>query len=137
MSYHMETLDVQENIAPQTSETTRREQIIELERRYLLQNYARYPLVLQKGRGAYVFDTDGKRYLDFISGIGLNALGHNHPRITKVIREQAGLLIHSSNLYYHEYQGPLAKKIAEVSGLERTFFSNSGTEAMEGALKMV
>jgi predicted acetylornithine/succinylornithine family transaminase len=133
----METLDVQENIAPQTSETTRREQIIELERRYLLQNYARYPLVLQKGRGAYVFDTDGKRYLDFISGIGVNALGHNHPRITKVIREQAGLLIHSSNLYYHEYQGPLAKKIAEVSGLERTFFSNSGTEAMEGALKMV
>jgi len=66
-----------------------------------------------------------------------NALGHAHPRILKVIRQQAGLLVHCSNLYYHEYQGALAKKLAEVSGLQRTFFCNSGTEAMEGALKMV
>src|ERR1700682_4712800 len=110
---------------------------IDLEKEYLLQNYARYPLVLARGKGCYVFDTDGTRYLDLVSGIGVNALGHAHPRITKVLREQAGLLIHSSHLYYHEYQGLLAKKLAQVSGLQRSFFCNSGTEAMEGALKMI
>src|SRR5690242_11296765 len=112
------------------------QKIIDLEREFLLQNYARYPLVLDRGEGCYVYDVDGKRYLDFIAGIGVNALGHAHPRIIQVIREQAGLLIHSSNLYYHRYQGALAKKLAEVSGLKRSFFANSGTEAMEGALKM-
>src|SRR5438270_13286207 len=111
--------------------------VMDLEREYVLQNYARYPLVLRRGKGAYVYDLDGKRYLDFIAGIGVNALGHAHPRIVKVIREQAARLIHCSNLYYHEYQGVLAKKLAEISGLQRTFFCNSGTEAMEGALKMV
>src|SRR2546421_2866258 len=111
--------------------------IMEVEREFLLQNYARYPLVLHRGKGAYVYDVDGKRYLDFIAGIGVNALGHAHPRIVKVIREQAARLIHCSNLYYHEYQGALAKKLAEVSGLQRSFFSNSGAEAMEAALKMV
>src|SRR5436309_8076148 len=109
---------------------------MDLEREYLLQNYSRYPLALRRGKGAYVYDLEGKRYLDFIAGIGVNALGHAHPRILKLIRQQAGLLIHCSNLYYHEYQGALAKKLAEVSGLQRTFFCNSGTEAMEGALKM-
>jgi acetylornithine/succinyldiaminopimelate/putrescine aminotransferase len=110
---------------------------MDLEREYLLQNYARYPLVLARGKGCYLYDVAGKRYLDFISGIGVNALGHAHPRLTKVIREQAGLLIHSSNLYYHQYQGPLAKRLAEMSGLQRCFFANTGTEAMEGALKML
>jgi predicted acetylornithine/succinylornithine family transaminase len=110
---------------------------MDLERQYLLQNYARYPLVLHRGEGPRVWDVDGKEYLDFISGIGVNALGHDHPRITRVLLEQARLLIHSSNLYYHEYQGPLAQRIAKISGLQRSFFCNSGTEAMEGALKMV
>src|ERR1035438_10206176 len=110
--------------------------ILDLERDYLLQNYARYPLVLARGKGCHLFDVDGRRYLDFISGIGVNALGHAHPRILKVIREQAGLLIHSSNLYYHQYQGPLAKRLCEMSGLQRAFFANTGTEAIEGALKM-
>jgi predicted acetylornithine/succinylornithine family transaminase len=109
---------------------------MDLERDYLLQNYARYPLVLVRGKGCHVYDLDGKRYLDFITGIGVNALGHAHPRILKVIREQAGLMIHSSNLYYHPYQGALAKRLAEISGLSRTFFANTGTEAVEGALKM-
>jgi acetylornithine/N-succinyldiaminopimelate aminotransferase len=111
--------------------------IMDLEREYLLQNYARYPLVLSRGKGPYVYDLDGKRYLDFIAGIGVNALGHAHPRIVRVIREQTSRMIHSSNLYYHEYQGALAKKLAQVSGLQRSFFCNSGTEAMEGALKMI
>ena len=113
------------------------QEVMDLEREFLLQNYARYPLVLDRGQGCYVYDVDGNRYLDFIAGIGVNALGHAHPRILKVITEQAGLLIHSSNLYYHRFQGPLAKRLAEVSGLKRSFFANSGTEAMEGALKMV
>src|ERR1017187_6727406 len=109
---------------------------MDLERQYLLQNYTRYPLVIARGKGCYVYDTAGRRYLDFLSGIGVNALGHAHPRIVKVIREQAGLTIHCSNLYYNQYQGPLAKRLAEISGLQRTFFANSGAEAMEGALKM-
>jgi acetylornithine/N-succinyldiaminopimelate aminotransferase len=111
--------------------------VMDLERQYVLQNYARYPIVLHRGRGSYVFDVAGKRYLDLITGIGVNALGHAHPRIVKVIREQAGLLVHCSNLYYHEYQAPLAKKLAGASGLQRAFFCNSGTEAMEAALKMI
>ena len=111
--------------------------VIELEKQYLLQNYARYPLVLTRGRGCYVYDTSGKRYLDLISGIGVNALGHAHPRLMKVIRQQAARMIHCSNLYYHEFQGPLAERIAKASGLDRVFFCNSGTEAIEGALKMV
>src|SRR5213594_1846650 len=95
--------------------------IMDLEREYLLQNYARYPLVLARGKGCYLYDLSGKRYLDFISGIGVNALGHAHPRLVKVIREQAGLLMHTSNLYYNQYQGQLAKRLAEMSGLERCF----------------
>ena len=110
--------------------------VIDLENRYLLQNYARYPLLVTRGKGCYVYDGEGHRYLDFITGIGVNALGHAHPRIVKAIREQAATLIHSSNLYYHAYQGPLAERLARISGLERAFFANTGTEATEGALKM-
>ena len=123
--------------APPVEAPSASQSVMDLEREYLLQNYARYPLVLRRGKGPYVYDLDGKRYLDFIAGIGVNALGHAHPRIVKLIRQQAATLIHCSNLYYHEYQGALAKKLAEVSGLQRSFFCNSGTEAMEGALKMV
>lgn len=110
--------------------------VMDLERDYVLQNYARHPLLLVRGKGCYVYDAAGRRYLDFLAGIGVNALGHAHPRIVKVIREQAALLIHCSNLYYNQYQGPLAKRLAGITGLQRTFFANSGAEAMEGALKM-
>jgi predicted acetylornithine/succinylornithine family transaminase len=111
--------------------------VVALEKQYLLQNYARYPLVLARGKGCYLYDTSGKRYLDLMSGIGVNALGHAHPRLMKVLRDQARKMIHCSNLYYHEYQGRLAERIAQTSGLDRVFFCNSGTEAMEGALKMI
>lgn len=111
--------------------------IMEIERRHVFQNYARYPVVMHRGKGCYLYAASGKRYLDFISGIGVNALGHAHPRIVKIIREQAGLLVHTSNLYYNEYQGLLAERLAKLSGLERSFFCNSGTEAMEGAIKML
>jgi predicted acetylornithine/succinylornithine family transaminase len=120
---------------PEVSSTL--EEIMGLEQKYLLQNYARYPLALHRGKGCYLYDLNGKRYLDLISGIGVNSLGYAHPRITKVMREQVGLLLHTSNLYYHEYQGKLAERLSKISGLQRSFFCNSGTEAMEGALKMI
>jgi predicted acetylornithine/succinylornithine family transaminase len=124
-------------IAPPPVSDVNAQAVMDLEREYLLQNYARYPLVLARGKGCHLYDLNGKRYLDFLSGIGVNALGHAHPRLVKVIREQAALLIHCSNLYYHQYQGPLARRLAWMSGLPRCFFCNSGTEAMEGGLKMV
>ena len=113
------------------------QQVMDLEKQYLLQNYGRYPLAVKRGKGTWLYDFNGKRYLDLISGIGVNALGHAHPRLTRVIREQAGLLIHCSNLYFHEYQGKLAERLARISGLQRSFFCNSGTEATEGAMKMI
>jgi len=112
-------------------------EIVELEQKYLLNTYARYPVAFARGKGVYLFDVDGKRYLDFLSGLGVNALGHAHPRIVKVIREQAARVIHLSNLYYNEYQGQLAEKLCQKSGLDRAFFTNSGTEAIEGAIKLV
>jgi acetylornithine/N-succinyldiaminopimelate aminotransferase len=112
------------------------EQIADLEKRYLLGTYNRYPIVLTRGKGVFLYDLDDRRYLDFVSGLGVNALGHAHPRIVKTIREQAAKLIHVSNLYYHEYQGALAAKLCTLSGLDRAFFSNSGTEAIEGSIKL-
>ena len=112
-------------------------EIVEREQKYLLNTYARYPLAIASGKGIYVYDVEGRRYLDFLSGLGVNALGHAHPRIVKAIREQATKAIHISNLYYNEYQGLLAEKLCTKSGLDRAFFTNSGTEAIEGALKLV
>src|SRR6201981_699819 len=115
---------------------SRQEQIVDLEKRFLLPTYNRYPLAIERGKGVFLFDFEGKKYLDFVSGLGVNALGHTHPRIVKTIREQAAKLIHISNLYYHEYQGRLAEKLVSLSGLDRVFFSNSGTEAIEGSIKL-
>jgi predicted acetylornithine/succinylornithine family transaminase len=112
------------------------EQLVQRERQYLVQTYARYPLALVKGKGVYLWDTEGRKYLDLVGGLGVNALGHAHPRIVKVIREQSARVIHLSNLYYNEFQGVLAERLVQISGLDRAFFSNSGTEAMEGALKL-
>lgn len=115
---------------------SRLEQIVDLEKRFLLPTYNRYPVAFERGKGVFLFDFDGKRYLDFVAGLGVNALGHAHPRIVKTIREQAAKVIHVSNLYYNEYQGQLAERLCQLSGLNRVFFSNSGTEAMEGAIKL-
>jgi acetylornithine/N-succinyldiaminopimelate aminotransferase len=104
--------------------------------KFLLPTYKRQAFLLERGRGCYVYDADGKKYLDFLGGIAVNALGHAHPRIVKVIRREAARAIHFSNLYHNAYQGPLAKKLAEWSGLERVFFCNSGTEAIDGAMKL-
>ncbi len=112
------------------------EQIQQLESKLLLSTYERYPVLLRKGRGVHVYDHKGRRYLDLLSGIGVNALGYSHPAITKTIARQAKLLVHTSNLFYHEYQGRLAAVLTRISGMDRAFFTNSGTEAWEGALKL-
>jgi len=112
------------------------EEISERERRFLIQTYDRYPVAIERGKGVFLYDLEGKRYLDFVAGLGVNALGHAHPRIVKVTREQAARVIHLSNLYYNEYQGRLAEKLCGQSGLQRAFFSNSGTEAIEGSIKL-
>jgi acetylornithine/N-succinyldiaminopimelate aminotransferase len=106
------------------------------ESRYLFAGDRRYPLVVERGEGCYIFDTAGKRYLDALGGIAVNALGHCHPRITAVLSEQAHRLVHTSNLVSHPYQGLLAETLCEWSGLDRVFFANSGAEAIEAALKL-
>jgi acetylornithine aminotransferase/acetylornithine/N-succinyldiaminopimelate aminotransferase len=113
-----------------------REQIQKLESKLLLATYDRYPVLLRKGRGVYVYDDKGKKYLDLLSGIGVNALGYAHPALTKTIAQQSKLLVHTSNLFYHEYQARLAAALTKISGLDRAFFTNSGTEAWEAALKV-
>lgn len=106
------------------------------EARYLMNTYRRPPAVFTRGIGCHIYDSQGRRYLDFLAGIAVNALGHAHPRIVSVIRREAGRATHISNLFHNPYQAPLARKLAEWSGLDRVFFTNSGTEAVEGALKL-
>jgi predicted acetylornithine/succinylornithine family transaminase len=106
-----------------------------LEAQHVLQTYKRQPVVFVRGEGSRLFDENGRAYLDFISGIGVCVLGHAHPGLAAVIADQAKTLIHTSNLYYHPLQGKLAAKLAAMSGLQRSFFCNSGTEAVEACLK--
>jgi len=106
------------------------------EAQVLLPTYDRQKVLFEKGRGVYLWDSRGHRYLDFLSGIGVNALGHGHPAIQVVLKRQASRLIHVSNLFFHPYQAELARRLTKISGLDRAFFCNSGTEAWEGALKL-
>ena len=106
-----------------------------LEAQHVLQTYKRQPVVFVRGAGTHLFDENGRGYLDFISGIGVCVLGHAHPGLAAVIADQAKTLIHTSNLYYHPLQGQLAARLSKMSGLQRTFFCNSGTEAVEACLK--
>ncbi len=122
--------------APAVKLPDEHDEIVALEQRHVMQNYGRYDLSIERGKGCYVYDVERKRYLDFITGIGVNALGHGHPRLIKAVRDQLGQLIHCSNLYYHRFQGPLAERLTQMSEMERVFFCNSGAEAVEGALKI-
>src|SRR3954471_9921441 len=97
--------------------------------------YDRYPLKLVRGSGVYVYDERGRKYLDFLSGIGVNALGYNHPAVRRTVAQMSARLIHVSNLFYTDYQAALAERLTKLSGLDRAFFCNSGTEAWEAALK--
>jgi len=105
------------------------------ESRHVLQTYKRQPVAFVWGRGARLYDVDGREYLDFVSGIGVTSLGHAHPGLTAAIADQAATLLHTSNLYYHPFQAEAAARLAQLSGLSRTFFCNSGTEAVEACLK--
>ncbi len=106
------------------------------ESKLLLQTYARYPVQFVRGEGVYLFDESGNRYLDLLSGIGVCALGYNHPVITRSITDQAQLLLHTSNLVFHRGTTELALRLTEITGLDRAFLCNSGTEAWEAALKL-
>ena len=106
------------------------------ESKLLLQTYERNPLMFVHGEGVHLYYEHGHEYLDLLSGIGVCALGYNHPAITKAITEQARQLIHTSNLFYHRGTTELAMRLSEITGLDRVFFCNSGTEAWEAALKL-
>ncbi|HTR45809.1 MAG TPA: aspartate aminotransferase family protein [Verrucomicrobiae bacterium] len=110
--------------------------IVAEESRYMMKTYRRPPVIFTHGRGVRLCDSSGRAYLDFLGGIAVNALGYAHPRMVRVIRREAGRATHVSNLFHNPYQAPLAHKLAQWSGLDRVFFSNSGSEAMEGALKL-
>ena len=112
------------------------EQIRAAEERLLLQTYERNPILFVGGEGVHLVDENGERYLDLLSGIGVNALGYGHPAITETIARQSRALIHTSNLFFHEGQAELALRLTERTGLDRVFFANTGTEAWEGALKL-
>jgi acetylornithine/N-succinyldiaminopimelate aminotransferase len=105
------------------------------ESRTVLQTYRRQPVVFVRGSGPRLYDADGREYLDFLTGIGVVSLGHAHPGLTAVIADQAATLLHTSNLYYHPFQVEAASRLAQLSGLPRAFFCNSGTEANEACLK--
>ena len=115
---------------------TKLEQIKAAEARLLVPTYDRNPLLFTGGEGVYVIDEQGERYLDLLSGIGVNALGYANPVIENAIAQQSKKLIHISNLYYHEGQAELALRLTEHTGMDRAFFANTGTEAWEGALKL-
>lgn len=112
------------------------EQIYQQDKKDYLPVFARYQIVLDHGDGAYVYDTKGNKYIDYLGGIAVNVLGHNHPALVKAIAEQAGRMIHCSNLYYTEVQAQAAARLKQLSGLGKVFFGNSGAEANEGAIKI-
>lgn len=111
------------------------QEIIAEGEQYLLHTYNRYQIVLDHGEGMYLFDTDGKKYLDFCAGIAVFALGYNNKELNEAITAQLGKIVHTSNYFYNEPASEAARKLVTASGMDRVFFTNSGTEAVEGALK--
>ena len=103
---------------------------------HIMETYGRLPVAFTRGEGVWLWDRDGKRYLDAIAGVAVNAIGHCHPKLVAALREQVGTLIHTSNLYEVELQEKLAAKICELSGMDKVFFCNSGAEANECAIKL-
>ena len=111
--------------------------LIERERQSILQTYGRLPIQIENAKGAYIYDVDGNEYLDFLGGIAVNILGHSHPKIIEAIHNQASKYLHVSNFFFQEPQIELAEKLKRLSGLDKVFFSNSGAESTEGAIKIV
>ena len=106
------------------------------EAKLLLPTYERNPILFTRGEGVHLFDEGGNQYLDLLSGIGVCALGYNHPAVTEALTRQAHTLLHTSNLFFHQHTAELALRLTEITGLDRAFFCNSGTEAWEAALKL-
>jgi predicted acetylornithine/succinylornithine family transaminase len=112
------------------------EQILGREAGSVLNTYPRLPIVIDHGQGVYLWDTEGRRYLDLMSGLGVSALGHAHPRLVAALSSQAAQVMHLSNLYSHRWQGELAEKLCHISGMGMAFFATGGAEAVESALKL-
>ncbi len=125
-----------ENITDPQDLQAKYDSVIEKDSKYVMQNYGRQPLVLSKGKGAVVQDICGKEYIDCVAGIAVNNVGHCHPMVVRAIKAQAEELLHVSNLYYTEIQAELAETLVSVTGMERIFFCNSGSEAVEAAMKL-
>ena len=113
--------------------TENKETIIKRAEEAVLHTYNRYPLVLEKGEGVYLYDTEGKKYLDFAAGIAVQALGYHYPGYDEALKRQIDKLCHTSNLFYNIPAMEAAEKLVKASGMSRVFFTNSGTEAIEGA----
>lgn len=112
------------------------DQVAELDRLYVMNTYNRQPLVLDRGEGVYVWDTDGKRYMDWVAGIAVDVLGHSHPAWVQAVREQAGKLAHTSNHYVTRPMAELARELVEITGMDKVFYCNTGAEANEAAIKI-
>ena len=112
------------------------QELINKGQEYIMGTYKQAPIVIESGDGVYVTDSMGKQYLDMVSGIAVNSLGYNHPKVVQAIQEQAAKLIHISNLYWNRPQIELAEKLCKASGLGKVFFCNSGAEANEAAIKL-
>lgn len=112
------------------------EEIKALESKYMMQTYGRHQIAFDKGEGATLWDTEGKKFIDLTSGIGVNCLGHNNPALVSAVCEQAGKLMHACNIYYTEPMVKVAEKLVEASGMKKIFFANSGAEANEGMIKI-
>ena len=110
-------------------------QYIEETNNGLVHTYNRFPVVLDRGEGVYLYDTDGKKYLDFAAGIAVSGLGYGNQELNQTLKDQVDRLLHTSNLYYNTSCGEAAAALKRVSEMDRIFFTNSGTEAIEGALK--
>lgn len=111
-------------------------EMFEKDSKYIFQTFARQPIAIARGKGVFVWDSEGRKYLDFVSGISVNIVGHCNPAVVSAIRKQSERFIHTSNLYYSEPQMELAEKLCRLARLDRVFFCNSGTEAIEAALKL-
>lgn len=112
------------------------ETVVQKDAKYVMQNYGRQPLVLESGSGCIVRDIDGNEYIDCVAGIAVNNVGHSHPKLVEAIKKQAEKLMHVSNIYYTVPQAELAEKLVQLTGMSRVFFCNSGTEAVEAAMKL-
>ncbi|MDK2833699.1 MAG: acetylornithine/N-succinyldiaminopimelate aminotransferase [Methanolobus sp.] len=121
---------------PLISRSSSHENVVQKDAKYVMQNYGRQPLVLESGSGCMVRDIDGNEYIDCVAGIAVNNVGHSHPKLVEAIKKQAEKLMHVSNIYYTVPQAELAEKLVQLTGMSRVFFCNSGTEAVEAAMKL-